>query len=251
MWDIMFLQKAKKMPLLLIVFSIFFLSCNSKRKKTEELYHKVNNTYSNMGGVGSFLPEQAEKLIDLTDFEAAKNIKEEEKDLAKKAITLVAQKTGVIFTANEAMEILKTSSNIASTFGEKKREFFEVFENQIDQAVEFVFKEKKQITYSLNDLIRMRSEVLNKAYNEVFRELDKNNNGIEVKELEIFLIGKTPLKISEGQSGFDDLISQRALSIMSEFSSDGKILALKEFLSFSFLLQKLHDRIVIDLFSQY
>jgi hypothetical protein len=97
----------------------------------------------------------------------------------------------------------------------------------------------------------MRSEVLNKAYNEVFRELDKNNNGIEVQELEIFLIAKTPLKISQGQAGFDGLMSQRALSIMSELSSDGKALTLKEFLSPSSLLQKLHDKIVIDLFSQY
>ncbi len=246
----MFLQKAK-IVFLFFNFCGFFLSCNNKRKQAEELLHKINNAHSSIESVGSFVPKSTEeKLIDLTDLEAAKNIKEEEKDLAKKAITLLAQQTGVTLTFKEAREILKKFSNVASTFGEGKREFFEVFENQIDQAVEVVFKEKKETTYSVDDLIEMRSEVLNKAYNEVFRELDKNNNGIEVKELEVFLIAKSPLKISEDQAGFDGLMSQRALSIMIELSSDGKTLTLKEFLSLSSLLQKLHDKIVIDLFSQ-
>lgn len=135
----MLLQKAK-----IILFCGFFLSCDKKIKKTQELSHKLKNIYSNMEGVGSFLPEESEKLIDLTNIEAAKNIKEEEKDLAKKTILAVIEEKEVTFSRNKAMEILKISSNIASSFGEEKREFFQVFENQIDRAIEVVVEEKSK-----------------------------------------------------------------------------------------------------------
>jgi len=172
---------------------------------------------------------------------------------------------------HEAKRIVNAALNIASVFGHSTsdisdirpigltgfnlaslscREFFEVFENQIDKAIEVVVEEKKQTTYSLDDLIEMRSEVLNKVLNGIFTELDKNNNGLEVKELEKFLIAKTPLNICQSQQGLNALLSERAVSIMSEFSADGKMLTLKEFLSLSVLLQKLHDKIVVDLFSQ-
>lgn len=304
----MFKTKSQKIFLVFFTFSFSFFSCDTKKKKTDELAHlvenlrAVNKTRQQMKQMTSFIPSETANRVDFTDITKAKNMAASEGDkLAESAVNSVGNKTfedslseeereeikrtspaasrkGIVTAVSPpvAMSTVIAATNIASALGEDTssipmsslgglgsfglsgfdlvtlscKEFLESFDAQIDEATAKVFKKKEQETYDLDDLIEMREAVLKKAWNSLFASLDKGSDGLSKEEIKNFLVSKTPLSICETQSGFSKLMTTRAELILEEFSSDGKKLTKKEFMKLARTLQRLHDKIVTDLFSE-